>query len=143
MTTALWAASIGAALVLVGLRTTLLAATVSGQSMQPTLAPGDRILVLRRWLARRPRRDDVVVVRMAVPTRAGMARRLMVKRIGGAHGDRPVFFDQMLLLGPREIFVVGDNPEQSFDSRDFGTLTLDDVVGTMLCRLPRGSHAAG
>lgn len=44
------------------LRTGLLVITIQGQSMSPTLEPGDRILLVRRWLAGRLRKGQVVMV---------------------------------------------------------------------------------
>src|SRR5438105_1805420 len=44
------------------LRTSLLIVTVQGESMAPTLHQGNRVLVLRTWLAGRPRKGQVVVV---------------------------------------------------------------------------------
>ena len=34
-----------------------------------------------------------------------------------------------------EIFVMGDNRENSSDSRYFGTVTIDDVTGEVMVRL--------
>ena len=36
---------------------------------------------------------------------------------------------EVLRLGPDEIFVLGDNSAESHDSRDFGPVKLDEVVG--------------
>ncbi|MCI0543953.1 MAG: signal peptidase I [Actinobacteria bacterium] len=33
-------------------------------------------------------------------------------------------------VGPDEVFVMGDNREFSFDSRRFGPIPVDDIVGT-------------
>lgn len=73
---------------------------VEGDSMRPTLLPGDRLLVLR---TRRARVGGLVVV--GDPRRP---RRLMVKRV--AEVDR------------RGVTVLGDNPAASTDSRFLGPL---------------------
>lgn len=75
--------------------------------MLPTLAPGDRVLVCR-WP--RVRAGDVAVVRD--PHRPV---RLLVKRVES--------------VGAAGVVVVGDNPGASRDSRAFGPVPLDRVVG--------------
>ncbi len=40
--------------------------------------------------------------------------------------------ERALLLGPDEIFVLGDNSADSLDSRDFGPVPLDQVIGVPL-----------
>ena len=85
---------------------------MSGDSMQPSLAPGDRLVVVP--LARlRPGQ----VVAVADPRGSG---RLLVKRVGA------------VVNGAVE--VVGDNPAASTDSRHFGPVARDQVVGTALYR---------
>ncbi len=73
---------------------------VQGDSMAPTLLPGDRLLVLRGG---RARLGALVVV--ADPR---SPRQLMVKRVAG--------------IDPSGVTVLGDNPDASTDSRSFGPL---------------------
>jgi nickel-type superoxide dismutase maturation protease len=85
---------------------------VSGTSMLPTLRPGDRLLVARIG---RPRPDDLVVIRdPRTPS------RLLCKRVVSTDG--------------RHIVVRGDNPEASTDSRVFGPVPEEWVVGSVLRR---------
>lgn len=110
---------------------------VAGDSMAPTHAGGDRLLV-RRWSP--PRRWDAVVLRS--PTDA---RRLLVKRVVGLPGEEitlregrvridgeplgnppevaGVYYGAMghptWRLGPDEWLVVGDNQPVSIDSRNW------------------------
>ena len=86
--------------------------TVQGMSMEPTLAPGDRLLVVR---ASRPRPGDLIVVRPP-----GDSRRVLVKRVSAVLGD--------------EVVVRGDNPVASTDSRDFGPVPREAVVGRVVRR---------
>lgn len=71
---------------------------VEGDSMWPTLLAGDRLLVVRRGVAR----PGALVV-VADPRRPA---RLLVKRVATA--------------GRGSFTVVGDNPSRSTDSRVFG-----------------------
>jgi hypothetical protein len=91
---------------------------IAGGSMAPGLVPGDWALATR---ARRLRRGDVVV--FAHPARAGVE---LVKRVGAVPGDRA---GPGRRLGPGQLFVVGDRPETSTDSRTFGPVRERSVSG--------------
>ena len=85
---------------------------VGGDSMRPTLEPGDRLLVLRRAKARP---GDLVTV---PDPRDGS--RTVVKRVASVSADGVV--------------VVGDNPSQSTDSRVFGAVPAASVRGRVVYR---------
>jgi nickel-type superoxide dismutase maturation protease len=89
---------------------------VEGDSMAPVLHHGERVLVNRAayWL-RGPRTGDVVVLR---DPRA--PHRLLIKRIESSADG-----------GYR---VLGDNADTSTDSRVFGPVTRDQIVGKVLSR---------
>jgi signal peptidase I len=125
---------------------------VDGMSMFPTLDDGER-LVIHRWKLhyRGPQRGDVVAIR--IPSYPSLS----VKRIVGLPGervrirDRNVFVGGSRLaepyvnpfgdwdggrLGEREFavapscyLVLGDNRGVSVDSRDFGAVHRDCIVG--------------
>jgi nickel-type superoxide dismutase maturation protease len=87
---------------------------VEGRSMEPTLAPGDRLLVLR---ARGLHAGDVVAVRDP------RGHRVLVKRVGAILDD--------------EIVLRGDNPSASTDSRSFGPVPVSAVLGRVVrCYAP-------
>jgi len=88
---------------------------VTGPSMAPALRHGDQLLVDVRAVRRPPRAGDVVVVRLP-------DRPLSVKRVTRLEGDGT-------------LWVEGDNPFGSTDSRDLGGVPLDAVVGRVLARL--------
>lgn len=90
---------------------------VEGESMQPSLSADERVVVNRlAYLFSRPRPGDLVVVRD--PRRP---ERLLLKRIEGAAGE-----DRWL--------VLGDNPEASTDSRTFGPVGREQIVGKVWFR---------
>ena len=82
--------------------------------MEPTLSPGDFVLVNRlSYKLHPPARGDLVVVRdPQVPS------RFLVKRIAD--------------LSVSGAYVVGDNEIQSRDSRTFGPVPRDFIVGRVL-----------
>jgi phage repressor protein C with HTH and peptisase S24 domain len=85
-------------------------AVVSGLSMVPTLAPGERLLV---------RTDGPIVLGDIVVFR--QSDQFDVKRI--------------LHIESGGIFVQGDNELVSTDSRSYGLIPIDDVLGTITYRL--------
>jgi type IV secretory pathway protease TraF len=91
---------------------------IAGGSMAPGLVPGDWAIATR---TRRLRRGDVVVFEH--PARA---RVDLVKRVAAVSGDRA---GPGRRLGPGELFVAGDRPEASTDSRAFGPVRERSVSG--------------
>jgi nickel-type superoxide dismutase maturation protease len=81
--------------------------------MRPALEPGDRLVVV----ALRPRAGDVVAV---VDPRDG--ERVMVKRVAAVDP------------GDGTVTVLGDNPPASTDSRTFGPVRSDHVLGRAVYR---------
>jgi nickel-type superoxide dismutase maturation protease len=90
---------------------------VTGDSMAPTLLPGDRLLVRRVGRRHRSRPGDLVTVRSP----PGTARPpVLVKRVLHSDGTG--------------VEVRGDNPAASTDSRVFGRLPAHAVTGVVLYR---------
>ncbi|MGH9040923.1 MAG: nickel-type superoxide dismutase maturation protease [Acidimicrobiia bacterium] len=85
---------------------------ISGESMAPTLEPGDRILVVR---AGRPRPGDIVA---CVDPRE--PNRTIVKRVAGVDGQ--------------EYTILGDNFDASTDSRHFGPINANSIIGHVIFR---------
>jgi signal peptidase I len=111
---------------------TFIMVTVRGLSMTPTLQHGDRVLVLRTWAARRLRRGDVVIAKPPLPG----GERLWIKRVRAVQGDRAVSRDEELVLSEREVFLVGDHEAGSFDSRQYGAVSTDDIIGRVVHHFP-------
>ena len=116
---------------------------VSGGSMRPTLDPGHRIAVAP--LVRPPRRGDLVVLARAddlevvkrVVGLPGERVRLAAGRleVDGAPVPEPYLVGDAgageleVELGPAEYLVLGDHRAASTDSRDFGPVGADALLG--------------
>jgi signal peptidase I len=154
-----WYRSLGAAVVAVAvvaagvrtLRHRIAVVTVTGQSMQPTLIAGDRVLVHRRDI-RELRPGQIVVFQRPAGDRTWQAEppRLVegrpgwaIKRLVGIPGDplpaeilaaasdNPQLLVPGLLVPRRKLLVMGDNPDHSFDSRHFGYVPAEQLLGVV------------
>ena len=85
---------------------------VEGNSMLPTLLPGDRVLVARTG---HPRIGQIVLIRD--PRHPGS---LLLKRIDSSADG--------------QFMVMGDNEEASTDSRTFGPVGRDAILGRVVRR---------
>lgn len=119
--------------------------------MKPGFLPGDLLLVSRAaYVDVQPARGDVVVVNEPAE---GAGRFL--KRLVGLPGETVSFDEGLLLidgerlvepylnglpavvgldnsqwtLGSGKYFVLGDNRAQSIDSREFGPVRAEDILG--------------
>jgi nickel-type superoxide dismutase maturation protease len=90
---------------------------VEGPSMLPTLKPGD-LLAVRPLRADEPRAGQLVVVRRGEIE--------IVKRVSDTVDG--------YALGADEIWLTGDNPDASTDSRTAGPAARNDVVGVVRAR---------
>lgn len=128
------------------------ATVVFGQSMEPNLSPQQRLIVEKiSYHLGSPQRNDIVVIDL--PTMEDM----LVKRIVGLPGEvisiqsgqvlvngealeepfpHDLDFNSMapLRLGPNEYFVMGDNRDNSNDSRAFGPVTRAEIAGRVWLR---------
>ncbi|RMG07336.1 MAG: nickel-type superoxide dismutase maturation protease [Planctomycetota bacterium] len=87
--------------------------------MRPTLRPGEEVLVDPRAYRRRaPRAGELVLV--GHPYRRDL---LLVKRVAWVDATG-------------RVFVVGDDPLESTDSRSFGPLGRELLRGRVTSRLP-------
>ena len=133
------------------------ATRVYGQSMEPNLHTDQRLIVEKvsyNRYARHllgfdgPQQGDVVVIRLGL-----QGNELLIKRVIGLPGDVIEIHDGQVFVNgqalsepylsgnvtsgfygpitipPLHLFVLGDNRSFSNDSRNFGTVPLNDVVG--------------
>ncbi len=95
---------------------------VAENSMFPTLGPGDWLLLdptARRW----PKRGSIVV--FGEPGTGTLA----IKRVAAGPGDQVRISEGMLRLAGDEAWLLGDNAAVSIDSRRYGPVPLEALVG--------------
>jgi signal peptidase I len=120
---------------------------VDGFSMQPTLEDNELVLVnkMAYWLGQ-PKRGDIVVFRYPVNPSEDL-----IKRVIGLPGDvvkiqdgkvfinglgvsepyiaaAPEYFGEWV-VPEGQLFVLGDNRNDSLDSHEWGVLPLENVIG--------------
>ncbi len=118
-------------------RATVFAAfKVHANSMEPGLLAGDRVLANKLVVGRRePRVGDVIIFRNPHDR-----HQCYVKRIAAVAGEsirteehvssRSETLETAEIAVPTgRVFVLGDNRENSKDSREFGPLPVGDIVG--------------
>jgi nickel-type superoxide dismutase maturation protease len=86
---------------------------IEGDSMTPTLKNGQRVLVK---IAANLQIGDIVVAKHPF-RKTPIIKRITEFSTGG------------------KLFLSGDNPEESTDSRTFGEIPAADILGKVICRL--------
>jgi signal peptidase I len=129
---------------------------IPSSSMEPTLRPGDSVLVdkLSYRGGGTPRRGQLVAFKE--PASGGV----LLKRVVGVGGDHVAIEDGVLVVNGRRpvepyanpkaidsvyfgpvrvprhsVFVLGDNRGDSRDSRAFGAVPRHDVIGRVVARI--------
>lgn len=116
--------------------------TVNGPSMENTMLSGDRVFVLRFVFGTRPRLNDIVTLKDPHGGPEGLIKRVIAVQgdtitckdgsllVNGKqpHEKAQCFRIQSKLVVPKDmVFVVGDNENNSIDSRMFGPVPISSV----------------
>jgi signal peptidase I len=126
---------------------------VVGESMMPTFQDGQRLLVLKSWKQFSPLKvGDVVVIEPAAKKgrEAQIIKRIVFLQnaegtlpwpgmVKTSKGDMltPTLFPPGAFatpIPPNSILVLGDNIENSTDSREFGPVAISEIYGKILVR---------
>ncbi len=135
-------------LIFIAIRFAMQSYRVDGPSMQPGLHTDEYVMVNKAaYLFSQPQRGDVIVFRYPLDT-----NKDLIKRIIAIPGDtvqttstevivdgqvlhepyisQPFNFESnMWRLGPDQFFVMGDNRDNSLDSRIWGPLDRSYIIG--------------
>ena len=104
---------------------------IFGHSMSPVLNPGELVVVREGVFDDRPpRKGELVAVRPR--TLGGQA---FVKRVVALPLERVTVDGKAWQLSDNEFFLLGDHTEHSLDSRVFGPVTREELVGPVQARL--------
>ncbi len=104
---------------------------VDGRSMLQAYRPGDKLVAEGvSYRLRQPRVGEAVVVHWPNGlTRPASTPSLDLKRIAAGPGAEVTVVGQPDFLGENEWFLVGDNLDESTDSRELGPVKTRDLVG--------------
>ena len=109
------------------------AAIVQGRSMLPGMLPGDIVFVFKAAYGLRNPFGGYIVLWSAPANRDIVAAKrpdsntIVIKRVRSEDG-----YD----VDSGEVYLLGDNNYESIDSREFGPVPMNNILGRVL-RLPR------
>jgi len=104
---------------------------VSGASMEPTFNNGDYLIVDEiSYRFEKPQKGDVIIFHYPLDP-----SKFFIKRIEGLPGDTVIENGKEVVLGENEYYVLGDNRNESLDSRYWGSLPKNLIVGRAILRL--------
>lgn len=125
------------------------ATRVEGQSMEPSLHTDQRLVVEKMsYRFRGPQRFEIVVLKLP-----NQGDELLIKRVIGLPGETVEIHDsqvyvngepldesfvqgdtfpgraESIVVPPLHVYVLGDNRNHSNDSRSFGPVPIENIVG--------------
>lgn len=104
---------------------------VSGSSMEPTFGNGDYLIIDElSYHFRDPQKGEVIIFHYPLNP-----SKFFIKRIAYVPGETVEMDGEKTTLKENEYFVLGDNSSKSSDSRIWGTLKEDLIVGRAFLRL--------
>ncbi len=132
---------------------------VSGASMEPTLSEGNYLLIDEiTYRFRDPKRGEMIVFRYPLDPKVFFIKRIIgmpEEEVFSQKGKIKIMKDGSeipieegyltpgslvsesfsVLLGADQYFVLGDNRSHSFDSKNWGAVDRDDIVGLARLRI--------
>ncbi|MFA6753659.1 MAG: signal peptidase I [Candidatus Paceibacterota bacterium] len=131
---------------------------VQGESMQPSFSTGDYLIVDQiSYRFKEPQRGEVIILRSPSEPSQRLIKRVIGLPSEGVEikegdlaiikeGERLILEEDYLfngslkgdfsiLLNENEYFVLGDNRDFSYDSRRFGVIKKENIIGRVLFRL--------
>ena len=103
------------------------AVRVSGISMLPTLQDEQIIFVNKMaYWENAPQNGDIVIVREPIDNIQ------VVKRIVGTPGTAITIEDKTFILKEDEYYIEGDNRDNSIDSRAYGPIRSERIIGKVI-----------
>jgi len=104
---------------------------IHGESMSPQLHPGEVVVINERAFREHPpHRGDVVAAQPAA-----LAGQALVKRLVGLPYDRIEVDGRKWQLDGGQFFLLGDQRTDSLDSRAFGPVNREELLGLVSRRL--------
>jgi signal peptidase I len=128
--------------------------TIAGESMEPALTAGDRVLIRRTGL-NSVRTGQIVVIERpgrgdswtGKPSRHDISRNWIIKRVAAVAGETlplgmPTAIAHAESVPDGHLIVLGDNRDMSMDSRYFGYVPVERMLGVVIRLLPRRTGQA-
>ncbi len=104
---------------------------VEGHSMAPLLNPGELVLIREEvFEPRPPQRGELVAARPS-----SLGGKAVVKRLAGLPHEELTVEGSRWRLNQEQFFLLGENLERSVDSRRFGPVRREELVGRVWARL--------